>query len=694
MDIQNLSLKIRLWLQNRNQVMITALLLVILALGAFLRFYQLGQAGMNDYYAAAVKSMLVSWKNFFFVAFEPGGSVSLDKPPLGFWIEALSAHFLGVNGFALALPNALAGVLSIFLVYTLIRRPFGSWAGLAAAVTLAVMPVAIATERNNTIDGMLMCVLLLAAWAFLQSVYTGRVRWLFLGAFIVGLGFNIKMLQAFLPLPAFYALYYFGTNETWLKKALYLTAATALLLAVSFSWAIAVDLTPAANRPYVDSTSGNSMMELIFGHNGLERLTRSGGGPGMLGANDSQGGFPGGHNMPAGNPPAFPQGHGFTPPSAGDGGQFGPRNNGGQPGGGMDFGSAGTLRLFTKPLVGEASWLLPFALGGLIVLGIALWKRSFDEVHASVILWVGWLLPEMLYFTYSLGLMHAYYLIMVCAPIAALVGMTPWALWQIMQKNHLAGWALALLLTGGTLVFETYALLGNTSLDVLALEIAGVLFSLGLLMVVTQVPRKRFSSATLGLLLAAMLVAPAVWSGLTTFNTSPSGLPAAGPAGGRQAMPDGISRTADGGSSMIFPVNLGGRSPAGRPFGGGPGGGVDQNLLDYLISNTKPGTYLLATGRADSAAGYILATGRPVLALGGFLDQYDEVSVDQFSSLVSSGQLRFVLGDAIGRHQAIAQWVRQNCSVVDTSAYASTTVTVLNDLNDSTQNASLYQCGG
>ena len=58
----------------------------------------------------------------------------------------------------------------------------------------------------------------------------------------------------------------------------------------------------------------------------------------------------------------------------------------------MDFGTAGTLRLFTTPLVGEASWLLPFALGGLIVLGIALWKKPFGAVHASLILWAGWLI--------------------------------------------------------------------------------------------------------------------------------------------------------------------------------------------------------------------------------------------------------------------------------------------------------------
>jgi len=139
--------KIRLFFHDRRKLLVTSLLVFILALGTFLRFYQLGASGDgNLYYAATVKSMLVSWHNFFFAAFEPGGSLSVDKPSLGFWMQAISAYFLGVNGFALALPNAISGVLSIFLVYKLVQRSFGTWAGLLAALVLAVMPVAISAD--------------------------------------------------------------------------------------------------------------------------------------------------------------------------------------------------------------------------------------------------------------------------------------------------------------------------------------------------------------------------------------------------------------------------------------------------------------------------------------------------------------------------------------------------------------------
>ncbi len=161
-------------------------------------------------------------------------------------------------------------------------------------------------------------------------------------------------------------------------------------------------------------------------------------------------------------------------------------------------------------------------------------------------------------------------------------------------------------------------------------------------------------------------------------------------------MPDGAlrARATDGGNSIAVPVNISDLNLASRPSAGGPGNGVDQNLLNYLLANTEPGTYLVATGGANSAAGYILATGRPVLAVGGFLNQYDEVSVDQLSSLVKSGRLRFVLSDALDRHQALAQWVKQNCAVVDASAYGGAAGTGSGNFNGPTSSTLLYQCGG
>ena len=264
------------WLDRRLAWRITpALLFLALAtlISLGLHFSNLeGIGDSNRYYTAAVLSMRQSWHNFFFAAAEPGASVTVDKPPLGLWVEVVFASLLGVSGFSTSLPNMLAGVLSVPLLYYLVRRHVGSAAGLVAALALAVTPVALAAGRNNTMDGLLTFTLLLAAWAFVQAVESGWLRYLLLGSAIVGLGFNIKMMQALLPLPAFYALYFFADLHGWLRKLLHLALASLLLVVISLSWALAVDLTPASQRPYIGSSEDNTVMELIIGHNGLSRL--------------------------------------------------------------------------------------------------------------------------------------------------------------------------------------------------------------------------------------------------------------------------------------------------------------------------------------------------------------------------------------------------------------------------------------
>src|SRR5215211_5430571 len=57
--------------------------------------------------------------NIYFAAFD-AGFVSVDKPPLGFWIQAASAYLFGFHGWSLLLPQALAGILCVALLYHLV----------------------------------------------------------------------------------------------------------------------------------------------------------------------------------------------------------------------------------------------------------------------------------------------------------------------------------------------------------------------------------------------------------------------------------------------------------------------------------------------------------------------------------------------------------------------------------------------
>jgi 4-amino-4-deoxy-L-arabinose transferase-like glycosyltransferase len=205
-------------------------LAAVLMLSAFLNLFQIAQEGYgNNYYAATVKSMFTSWSNFFFVSFD-AGFVSVDKPPLGLWVQAASAWLFGFQGWALLLPQAIAGVLSVALIYHLVRRTFGPVAGLLAALALAVTPISVAVQRNNVMDVLLILALLLAAWAFIVAAERGSLGWLLVGATVIGLGFNTKMLQAFLVLPAFYLLYLLAARTPWWRRSLHLGSATVVLV--------------------------------------------------------------------------------------------------------------------------------------------------------------------------------------------------------------------------------------------------------------------------------------------------------------------------------------------------------------------------------------------------------------------------------------------------------------------------------
>jgi 4-amino-4-deoxy-L-arabinose transferase-like glycosyltransferase len=53
---------------------------------------------------------------------------------------------------AVLLPEIVAGLPTIVVVYHLVRRSFRTPAGLLAA--LAITPIGVATDRNNTVDSL------------------------------------------------------------------------------------------------------------------------------------------------------------------------------------------------------------------------------------------------------------------------------------------------------------------------------------------------------------------------------------------------------------------------------------------------------------------------------------------------------------------------------------------------------------
>ena len=351
----------------------------ILLLTASLRLVWLEQNGFGTpYYAAAVRSMTMSWHNLFFAAFDPSALLAIDKPPIAFWLQVASVKLLGFDGFALHLPQAMEGIASVALLYHFVRRGFGQGAGLLAALFLAITPISVAVDRSNNTDSCLVLMQLLAAWPLILAAERASLPMLLLSAAILGIGFNVKMAAVLLVLPGFIALYVATAPIPMRRRIMHLAAAAIALTVVSMSWPLAVELTPPTARPYVDSTLGNSMLELTIGHNALDRFVR----PGWLSIV---------------RPP------GPTPPSV----------------------PAGPLRLVDPLLASQIGWLAPLALTGL-------W---FCRGWSARLLWVGWACVCAVVFSAAAGIFLPYYLAQMAPPLAVLaaIGVT-----SLRRSRHIA----------------------------------------------------------------------------------------------------------------------------------------------------------------------------------------------------------------------------------------------------------------
>lgn len=682
---------------------ITPATLIVIAVMIFsfaLHMYNIEAIGnSNEYYTATVESMLKSWNNFFFAAAEPGGSVTVDKPPLGLWIQTIFAYFLGVSGFTVSLPNILAGVFGIPLLYVIVKKCMGELAGIISSFVMAITPVFIATNRNNTMDGMLVFTLLLAAYAFIQATETGKIKWLMLGAFIVGLGFNIKMLQAFLPLPAFYALYFFASKENWFRKIINLSLATILLIVVSLSWAIAVDLTPAENRPYIGSSDNNTVFGLIFGHNGISRLDnqRDNNAP-QNGPQTSQ--APQNQSQPQqGNPPplallacedqtqgdscSFTTRNGnttsgtcITPPNSTElacapegmvpqspleqNGQQ-PMGQDGQVDGGTPFsnetGSPGALRFFTQPLSKQMSWLLPFALISILLalFGSKIKLPVESDVHKALIIWGGWLLTCVVFFSMVSGIFHAYYAIMLAPALGAMVGIGFAQLWNT-NKN----WAFIALAISATITIA-FQIFATTQYNEFSWWMFGILILLGCGIILAFV-KKRLAYITI---LASMLIIPMYWSVMTVVNGSNNNLP-----------------TAYEGQSNN--ERLRNSQP---PIDGANRENVNSEMVDFLQANTQDIEYLLAVPSSQQGANIVIETGRPVLYMGGFGGGDEVVTVGDLQEMVANNELRYILYGGDRGKQEISNWLSSSCTVVNEFSN-------LNSNNQGPQNQAmvLYEC--
>jgi 4-amino-4-deoxy-L-arabinose transferase-like glycosyltransferase len=559
-------------------------LLGLLGLAAVLNLWALGQNGWaNDYYSGAVRSMASSWHNFLYASFDPSGVMTVDKPPLSLWVQALSARVFGFNSLAILIPQALMGMASVALVYDLTRRRFGRVAGAVAGVVLALTPMTVAISRHNNPDALLVLCCVAALWFVVRALEDGRTKWLVWAGVCVGLGFETKMAAALLVVPAIAAAWLWVAPRGRAAAVRQLLAGGAAMAVVGLAWPLLVTLTPASDRPWISGTSNNSIWSLMFGYNGLGRL-------------DGQ----------AGGPQAF-----------GGAGPFG--------------GASGPFRLLNEALGGQAGWLLGFALvGGLGIVAASRLRRA-DARTGWVIAVGGSLLVTAVAFSFASGIFHPYYVSELAPFLAALVG----AGVAVMRRSALAPLAVAAgVLTELVVLHNTPGTLGWLPP---VLVVAG-----GLAVVALTLGRDRLRSAALAGALGVLMIAPAAWSVQTLGHATNGTFPAGGPAA--VSFAGGPRGFGGGPGGPGGPGGAGGAPAGGGGFGGGFGGN-SQSLTQAQQYAAQHGGGTIAVSSQKSASSSIITSDAKVAGLGGFSGRESEVTVKWLSQAVHDGRIRWVLVD-------------------------------------------------
>ena len=592
----------------------------------------------NEFYAAAVQAGTKSWKAFLFGSLDSSSFITTDKPAGFLWVMELSARVFGVNYWSLLIPQALAGVATVGVLYTTVRRWFGPSAGLIAGAVMALAPVATLMFRFDDPDALLTLMITLAGYAVTRAIESGRTRWVVLAGVFVGAGFLTKFMAAFMVLPAL-ALAYLWAGPPKLGKRIgqLLIGGGALLLTAGW-WVAVVLLTPAAGRPFVGSSTDNNVLNLIFGYNGFGRLT--------------------------GNETGRATGSGAA--AAGSGASGGADAVGRAFGGGAFGGSGGITRLFTAQYGAQVAWLIPAALIAIVVmLWVSRRASRTDRTRAAALLWGGWLVVAGLVLSFMAGISHTYYVVVLTPAIGALVGIGAAKLWEIRGTwFSRVTLAVTLLVTGAW----AWVLLGRSADWFPWLRVVIVLAAAGAAAVVLAVPavraRTALGRAALGvvpasLALVAGLGGPLAYSIDTAATAHAGASPSAGPAtasafGGRGAFREaagGEFRDRFAGTEGSTSGDDPGRRLGGAGGFGGLGGNasVDAALVKLLETGASGYKWAAATVGSDSAASMELSTGGdPVMAVGGFSGTDPTPALAVFQQMVASQEVHYFVAGGVG----------------------------------------------
>jgi 4-amino-4-deoxy-L-arabinose transferase-like glycosyltransferase len=584
------------------------ILLGLLALAALTYSWGIGNFALEPFYGAAARSMSTSWHNFMFGAFDPFGTISVDKLPGALWVQALSLRLFGFHLWAIALPQAVEGVLSVWVLYRALRRVSGPVTGLIGAALLVAAPATALLNRGNISDSLLILLSTLALDAVVAAIVDERPRRLLLAGLILGLAFQTKMIQAWLLFPGLAVAYLFAARGTLAARWRAVVAAGVVMVVVSLSWMTAVSLVPAHNRPYVDGTTNNSLFAQVFLYNGTTRL-----------------GISTGSSLVA--RPVEPFGHSIYE-------------------GGLAAGTyavpAGWDRLVHGPFGRDVGWLLPLSLVCLVLLLVQTRRRPRgDPVKAATLAWGTELVVLVAFFSAGTYL-NSYYTAALDPIIAVLVTLGAREWW--LAQSHSSAWrAGGVLAVGGTVGLASYLIPGSAGLRPLLLGVVlafGVLF--GVAVLCGRADRAR--SRPRGLMVGAALLAVGFVPAATVADVVAVGL-------GPFATPYQSKATTY--LTQVAPERFQSRATS-----------LDRQI-DPLPENFLVGAFYTS----GAAGGLIMMTGHEFLPIGGFTGGAPVPTLGRIEQLVDEGEIRLAFVPLDATSDRRVAWIVQHCSKVGRPAH-------------------------
>jgi 4-amino-4-deoxy-L-arabinose transferase-like glycosyltransferase len=587
--------------------------MAVLGTGAgLLDFWMLKRNGFaNVYYAAAARSMSKSWHNFWYASFDPNGVMSIDKSPLAIWIQALSVRLFGFHSQSILIPDAVFGVITVLVLYDLVRRCFGRIAGFVAGAALATTPITVAMSRHNNPDALVALCCVGALWFFVRALQDGRTRWIVLAGIMVGLGFETKMGIALVVVPGIVLGWLWMRPKGWNHALDQLVIGGFAMTAIAAAWPLLIALTPASERPWIAGTNDNNILSLIFGYNGFGRVGGQAGGPtSTLGV--------------------------FVGPS-------------------------GPVRLLNSALGGQAGWLLGLGLAGLIAGAIATRLRRSDPRTGWLLAVGGSFIAAAVVFSVAQGIFHPYYVSLLAPFTAALVGAAVAVLMRWSLGPRIVGGLVGIAAVAGAVAVEL-VVLADYRHQLAWIARLDILVGGGACLLLLGFRDWRLRGLALLAVAGALMVAPSIWSVDTLAYATSSTFPAGGPAKDNTAeafittpatpqLPTGFFSKGSGPFGRLTP-GVGSTSTSAKRTGATFGSAkyrVSDKALRKIIAFVKSqGGGPLAISQQQVAATAIIAQNTDIVGLGGFTGRESAPSVSWFAGEVARGHVEWVYEDGTG----------------------------------------------